>query len=459
MVFCDKSHHKTKILITNGPSIEQHLHNVINLIDGVRFNMSHAKREDIERVLDILNKYNIAKLMDLRGIKIRIVKTNIDEIKEGGIIHIGKDIKTSYHPVKDVKVGNTILINDGKIKLKVIDIENNKNIVCKVIVGGIIKEGMGVNFPDTHLDISVIPKEDLKNIKYAIDCGFEYIALSFVRNEEDVNELRDLLWKYGGGDISIISKIETKEGLNNISEIAKCSDGVMVARGDLGVELPIEYIPIEQKNIINTTNKYGKISITATQMLDSMVNNPYPTRAEITDIANAIFDGTDCLMLSNETSIGKYPVEAIKVMRRVAMVSEKNINKFGKFATVEGDSISTGIAHATHTLYEQLKPNLIITPTWSGKSAILVSKFKPDVPIVAITPDLKTFRKLKLAWNIVPCLRDEVNSIEDIFNIVEETAKNYISEGTYITTLGHPMGHKMTNLIKVGHVFNESKKN
>jgi len=299
---------KTKILITMGPSLEKNLKKVINLIDGVRFNMSHASTKDIERHIDILEKNKIAKLMDLKGNKIRIIKSNINNIKGGDEVIIGKDIILSYNPSEDVEEDNFILINDGKIKLKIKKI-NNELIYTDVVVGGEVKNEMGVNFPDTYLKAPILSDADIENIKFAIEKDFEYIALSFVRNKEDVINLREII-EENNGDISIVAKIETKEGLNNIEEIVQYSDGVMVARGDLGVEIPIEYIPIEQKKIISTGNKWGKLTITATQMLDSMVNNPYPTRAEITDIANAIFDGTDCLMLSNETTIGKYPVEA-----------------------------------------------------------------------------------------------------------------------------------------------------
>ncbi len=442
------SYHKTKILITMGPSIERKLNETIDLIDGVRFNMSHASLEEINKYLGILEKNDISKLMDLKGNKIRVKQTKLSELKEGDTIILGKDILFSYHPIDEVEVNHYILINDGKIKLKVEKVDGN-NIYSKVIIGGKIKEGMGVNLPDTHLKMPIINYEDIKNIKFAINKNFEYIALSFVRNKDDVISLRNIIEEYGG-ETSIIAKIETKEGLKNIDEIARHSDGVMVARGDLGVELPIENIPVEQKNIINTTNKYGKLTITATQMLDSMINNPYPTRAEITDIANAVFDGTDCLMLSNETAIGKYPVEAVKVMDRVVKISEKNMNKFGKEPILDGNSVSSGIAHATYTLCNRLSPKIIITPTWSGKSAMLISKFKPSIPIIALTPNKMTFKKLRLVWGVIPHNVKEVDDIEEILSMSRKIAENIIEEGMYITTLGHPMGEKKTNLIKVG---------
>ena len=439
---------KTKILITMGPSIENKLKDVVKLIDGIRFNMSHTDVEDIKKYLDILEKNNIAKLMDLKGNKIRIKKTFKSELKNGDELVIGKDIILSYHPIDEAEEDHFILINDGKIKLKVKRIKDNL-IYSEVLIGGVVKEGMGVNLPDTHLKIPIISNEDIENIKFAIEHDFEYISLSFVRNKDDIINLRNIISEQDG-NISIIAKIETKEGLRNIDEIAKYSDGVMVARGDLGVEIPIEYIPIEQKNIINTTNKWGKLTITATQMLDSMVSNPYPTRAEITDIANAIFDGTDCLMLSNETAVGKYPIEAIKVMNKVAKISEQNMEKFAVETCLEGSSISTGIAHATYTLYTKLNPKIIMTPTWSGKSAMLISKFRPKVPIIAFTPNMKTFKKLRLVWGVIPHYVDEVNNVDDILEISKKVAESMIDEGIYITTLGHPVGKKKTNVIKVG---------
>lgn len=440
--------HKTKILITMGPSIEKKLGDVIEIIDGVRFNMSHATHDGIKKYLDILEEYNIAKLMDLKGNKIRIKQAFKKELKKGDEVIIGKDLILTYHPVEDVEKGHFILINDGKIKLKIEKVDENL-IYSKVIIGGNVKKGMGLNLPDTHLKMPIIGKEDIKNIEFAIGNNFEYIALSFVRNKDDIINLRKIINEYDG-DVSIIAKIETKEGLRNIDEIARYSDGVMVARGDLGVELPIEYIPIEQKNIINTTNKYGKLTITATQMLDSMINNPYPTRAEITDIANAVFDGTDCLMLSNETAVGKYPVEAVKVMDRVVRTSEKNMGKYGKEIILDGNSVSSGIARATYTLYNSLNPKVIITPTWSGKSAKLISKFKPNIPIISLTPNMGTFKKLRLVWGVIPCHVDEVDDIEDILYMSRKMAEKIIDNGIYLTTLGHPVGKKKTNLIKVG---------
>jgi len=439
-------HRKTKILVTMGPSLENKLDEVIDTIDGVRFNMSHASINQIKRVLEVLEKHNIAKLMDLKGNKIRVKKAFKYELKEGEEAIIGKDIILTYNPV-ELNKGNLILINDGKIKLEVKDVVNEL-IFARVIRGGIVKEGMGINLPDASLKMPIISDEDIEHIKFAVENDFEYIALSFVRNKDDIINLRNIIKDYNG-DSSIIAKIETREGLNNIEDIVKFADGVIIARGDLGVEIPIEYIPIEQKNIMAISNKYGKLTITATQMLDSMINNPYPTRAEVTDIANAIFDGTDCLMLSNETTIGKYPVEAIRTMDTVARVSEKNIEKFGKDGNLEEPSVSTGIAYATHTLYNKLDPKIIITPTRSGKTAILISKFKPTVPIIAPTPNLTTLRKLKLFWGVSPCIVDEVNHIDKMLDISREIAKKEIKEGTFIITLGHPIGENKTNVIKV----------
>jgi pyruvate kinase len=438
---------KTKILITMGPSIESMLEKSLNIIDGVRFNMSHAKIEEMDKYMEILNKNNIAKLMDLKGNKLRIKTANISTIKTGETVIIGKDIILSHHPVEEVEIGHFILINDGKIKLKIDNIKDNL-IYTTAIVGGEIKQGNGINTPDSYLKMPIISIEDIEHIKYAIKHDFEYIALSFVRNKNDIINLKNILHEHNG-DMSIIAKIETKEGLNNIEEISMYADGIMVARGDLGVEIPIENIPIKQKEIIRTANKYGKIVITATQMLDSMINNPYPTRAELTDIANAIYDGTDCIMLSNETSVGKYPIEAIKVMDKVAKISEKDIDKFGTKTKLESCSTSIGIAYATYALFEKLHPKIILTPTWSGSSAKLISKFKPLIPIIAPTPNIKTFRKLRLIWGITPVLSDEVHSIDDILNLSKEIAKNYIDTGIYIITLGHPIGMKKTNLIKV----------
>ncbi|MEO2117931.1 MAG: pyruvate kinase [Methanocaldococcus sp.] len=436
---------KTKILVTLGPSLEDKLDKAINLIDGVRFNMSHATTGYCKRFLNILEKNNIAKVMDLKGIKIRIKEVKNKILKVGDKVVIGEDIKFNY-AIDTIEEGHFILINDGKIKLRVV--EKNDKIVAVVEVGGEVKEGMGVNLPDTRIELPIIDETDLKNIKFAVNNDFEYIALSFVRNKEDVKELRDIIAEYKG-DCEVISKIETKEGLNNIKEIARKSDGVMVARGDLGVEIPIENIPIEQKNILRIANKYGILSITATQILDSMVNNPFPTRAEITDIANAIYDGTDCLMLSNETTIGKYPIEAIQVLNRVAEVADKHYEEFGDRVCLEVESIDEGLVYAVYELYKKLNVKLVITPTYSGRTAKLISKLRVNNKIIAPTPNIKTLRKLRLVWGVESCLMEEFEDMENIINTSKSIAKKEIGKGIYLITLGHPIGQKKTNTIKV----------
>ncbi|WP_297318117.1 pyruvate kinase [Methanocaldococcus sp.] len=444
---------KTKILVTMGPSLESRLNEAINLIDGVRFNMSHSTKDYCEKFLNILEKNNIAKVMDLKGIKIRVKKVRLKNkiLKEGDKVVIGKngDIELNYN-IDTIEEGHFILINDGKIKLKVEKNENDK-IIAVVIVGGEIKEGMGVNLPDTKIELPIIDKQDRGNIKFAVEKDFEYIALSFVRNKDDVKELKEIIEEYKG-DCEVISKIETKEGLKNVKEIGKVSDGLMVARGDLGVEVPIERIPIEQKNILRIANKYGILSITATQILDSMIYNPYPTRAEVTDIANAIYDGTDCLMLSNETTIGKYPIEAIRVLNKVAEVANKHYEEFGDRVCLEVKSVDEGLAYAVYELYKKLNCKLIITPTYSGRSAKIISKLRINSKIIAPTPNLKTIRKLRLVWGVNSCLMEEFNDIESIINACKDIAKREIKSGIYIVTLGHPIGKKKTNTIKVEYI-------
>ncbi|ACX72964.1 pyruvate kinase [Methanocaldococcus vulcanius M7] len=442
---------KTKILITLGPSIEDKLDKVIDLIDGVRFNMSHATTDYCNRFLNTLEKNNISKVMDLKGIKIRIKKVNLKNniLKKGEKVIIGKDIILNYD-IKTIEKGHFILINDGKIKLKVLE-KKDDDIVAVVEIGGEIKEGMGVNLPDTEIDLPIIDEEDMKNIKFAVENEFEYIALSFVRDKNDVKELKNIIKQLGGG-CEVISKIETKKGLKNVKEIAKESDGLMVARGDLGVEIPIENIPIEQKNILRVANKCGILSITATQILDSMVYNPFPTRAEVTDIANAIYDGTDCLMLSNETTIGKYPVEAIKVLNKVAKVADEHYNEFGDRTCLDVESIDEGLVYAVYELYKKLNTDLVITPTYSGRTAKLISKLRIDNRIIAPTPNLSTLRKLRLVWGVESCLIDEFEDMESVINACREIAKKEIGKGIYLITLGHPIGHKKTNTIKVERI-------
>ncbi|XRP96587.1 pyruvate kinase [Methanocaldococcus sp. 16A] len=439
---------KTKILVTLGPSLENKLDKAVNLIDGVRFNMSHATTDYCEKFLNILEKNNIAKVMDLKGIKIRVKKVRLKNkiLKKGEKVVIGEDIKFNYN-IDTIEEEHYILINDGKIKLKVLE-KNDDKIIAIVEVGGEIREGMGVNLPDTKIELPIIDEIDLENIKFAVEKDFEYIALSFVRNKEDVKELKDIIAEYKGG-CEVISKIETREGLKNIKEIARESDGVMVARGDLGVEIPIENIPIEQKKILRIANRYGILSITATQILDSMVYNPFPTRAEVTDIANAIYDGTDCLMLSNETTIGKYPIEAIKVLNKVAEMADKHYEEFGDIVCLEVESIDEGLVYAVYELYKKLNTELIIAPTYSGRTAKLISKLRINSKIIAPTPNLKTLKKLRLVWGVESCLMKEFDNVESIINACREIARKEIEKGIYLITLGHPIGKKKTNTIKV----------
>jgi len=306
---------------------------------------------------------------------------------------------------------------------------------------------MGVNFPEGCFP-NDLTDEDIKNVKFAVENEFEYIALSFVRSETDILNLKNLIKEYSG-NCSVIAKIETKEGLKNIDEILNHSDGVMIARGDLGVEVAIEYLPIIQKNIIKLANEKGKLIITATQMLDSMVNNPYPTRAEVTDVANAIFDGTDCLMLSNETTIGKYPIESIKTLDNIARVSENDISKYKQEIEFEEHSIYSGIAYAVEALSKKLNPKIVITPTTSGKTPLRISKFRFNSPIIALAPENIVFRKLRLVWGVIPIKIDEIGDVDEVLEISKKIAKNIIDSGIYVVTLGHPKGEKKTNVIKV----------
>ncbi|ENN95729.1 pyruvate kinase [Methanocaldococcus villosus KIN24-T80] len=429
---------KTKILITLGPSIENCLDKAVNLIDGVRFNMSHANINYCMKFLKFLNKHNIAKLMDLKGIKIRIKRTKKKFLKENEIVEIGEDLEFNYDV--NMKSGDRIIINDGKVVLEVI--EDNKAVV---IVGGEVRENMGANFPDSDIEAEIISDEDRENIRFACDEEFEYIALSFVRDKEDVKLLRDYINDFKG-DCDIIAKIETKKALKNLENIAKNSDGLMVARGDLGVEIDIEYIPIEQKRIIETANRFGIISITATQILDSMVNNPYPTRAEVTDIANAIYDGTDCLMLSNETAIGKYPLKAIEVLNKVAEVADKH-EEFIRKTDLDVFNVEEGLAYAVSSLYKKLPIKLTITPTYSGRTAKIISKLRKR--IIAPTPNINTLRKLKLVYGVESCLMEEFNNIDNIISACREIAKKEIGSGLYLLVFGHPIGERKSNTIKV----------
>ncbi|WP_236910462.1 pyruvate kinase [Clostridium sp. Cult3] len=467
---------KTKIVCTIGPASEKEevlKELFLNGLNVARLNFSHGTHEEHKAKIDTIKKLReemdlpIGIMLDTKGPEIRIGTFNVDEIElnDGDIFTLTtKDIvgdKTkvyvSYEGLpKDVKEGNRILIDDGLVELVVEEIVDETDIKCKVLNGGTLKDHKGVNVPNVSINLPPITEKDINDIKFGIENDIDFIAASFIRKASDVLEIRKILEENNGEHIEIISKIENQEGVDNIEEIIEASDGIMVARGDLGVEIQTEEIPLIQKRIIKKCNIAGKPVITATQMLDSMIRNPRPTRAEVTDVANAILDGSDAIMLSGETAAGKYPLEAIKTMYNIATKTEESIDymEILKAKSIAKDVTTTNaISKATCTTAEDLEASAIITATSSGYTSKAISRFRPRAPIIAATTTKRVMRKLSLVWGVHPVQSLKSNITDEVIDrsIHSAMEKGYIKEGDLIViTAGIPVGVSgTTNLIKV----------
>ena len=472
---------KTKIVCTIGPAsqspevLEQLIKNGMNV---ARLNFSHGSHEEhlekIKTIKRIRRKLNVplGLMLDTKGPEIRIGKFEEKEyfLKPDDIFTLttrnivgNKDIvSVSYEGLpQDVEKGSIISVDDGLIQLEVIEIKDGTEIVCRVQNNGVISNNKGVNLPGRVTNLPSITPKDVDDIKFGIENGIDMIAASFVRKKEDIYDIRKVLEDHGGEDILIISKIESQEGVDNADEIIEASDGIMVARGDLGVEIRTELIPLVQKEIIRKCNKAAKPVITATQMLDSMQRNPRPTRAETTDVANAIIDGTDCVMLSGETAAGKYPVEAVKTMRDICITTELSDDFEENIYQTEIDrkiTTTNAISKSTCTIASQLRAKAIITCTASGNTAKAVSKFRPRTNIIACTIDEKVARRLSVSWGVYPIIVDTAYETDELIEraIVGALKENYVQEGDLtVLTAGIPLGVSGTsNLIKV-HVIGD----
>lgn len=465
---------KTKIICTIGPASNNP--EIFRLLLGyglnvARLNFSHGTHEEHGKVIDMIKSVRemesaaVGIMLDTKGPEIRTGKVKGDsvELTEGqefiltteDIIGDNRICSISYEGLpQDVKKGDIILIDDGLIALKVQDVSANK-IKCFVENGGILGNNKGVNVPGVKVNLPAITEKDISDILFGIEKGVDFIAASFIRKASDVKEIRELLKAHGGSYIKIISKIETREGVENIDEIIEVSDGVMVARGDLGVEIAAEEVPIVQKSIIKKCNEAGKIVITATQMLDSMIRNPRPTRAEVADVANAIFDGTDAIMLSGETAAGKYPIESLKMMARIAARTEEAIDyeKLLREKHCYHATVTDAISHATCTTAQDLGATAVITATKSGLTARMVSKYRPNAPIIAVTYDPIVMRQLSLVWGVYPVITKAVSSTDEMIEEAVKTAlaSGFVKEGDIVViTAGVPVDQSgTTNLIKV----------
>ena len=466
---------KTKIICTLGPAVddEEMIRKLILAgMNAARFNFSHGTHEShlaqltkLKRVRDELG-IPVAAIMDTKGPEIRI-KTFKD-----GRIELKKDdtftlttaecegdasrVSVTYANLhNEVAPGNHILVDDGLIDLLVQEIKGQE-IVCVVENGGPLSNNKSINIPDVHILLPSLTEKDKEDLKFAVENDFDFIAASFVRKASDVEDIRAWLDECGGEKIRIISKIENREGVDNLEEIIQASDGVMVARGDLGVEIPAQEVPILQKKMIKATTMAGKPVITATQMLDSMIRNPRPTRAEVSDVANAVFDGTSCVMLSGETASGKYPIEAVEAMVSTVKAAESAINYWGRFREHSLEpgvsTINDAITHTCCMTAMDLNATAILAPTESGYTAKVISRYRPACPIVAVCQSEKVRRQLAISWGVHSYLTGFVDSTDRLFSMSVEVARK---EGavkcgdTVVITAGVPIGKSgTTNLIK-----------
>ena len=425
---------KTKILATLGPATDtiESINSIVEAgVDAFRLNFSHGNKEYFKKLFGLIDQVSrkqslpIATLIDLQGPKIRIgelekpeitiVKGRDIEITSDQIVGNDKIISCSYKALcSDAAVGDRILIDDGLLRLVVKEKKDN-SVICEVLVGGVLKPKKGMNLPGMRLSTPAITEKDFDNLEFALNHRVDFIALSFVRSPADIRHLKEWL-KKKGKEIPIIAKIEKPEAVNNFQAILKESDGIMVARGDLGVEMLPQQVPIIQKQIIRECNDAGKLVITATQMFESMIHNPVPTRAEASDVANAVFDGTDVVMLSGETSVGKYPSEAVKIMNDILQQTESQIPKRGcstlPIPTNLSDNLFESTGKAIACISDQIYAKLIVVFTHQGRKAKVISKFRPTPPIIAMSDDFITLNRLNLHWGIHPYFVDEINCEE-----------------------------------------------
>ncbi len=466
---------KTKIVCTIGPvsETEEMLRKLIFAgMNVARLNFSHGDYaehgERIARIKKVREPMGIpvAILLDTKGPEIRTGEFKCQEVflTEGQEFTLtSRDVvgddsicSISYKGLPgDVKAGDVILIDDGLVELKVREVVNGEDIRCTVLNSGVIKKHKGINVPGIRINMPPMTEKDRADIEFGIQKGIDFIAGSFVRTAEDVLAIRQVLKENKAEHIQIISKIENREGVDNIDEIIRVSDGIMVARGDLGVEIPAEELPLLQKQIIRKCNKVGKPVITATQMLDSMIRNPRPTRAEVTDIANAILDGTDAIMLSGETAAGKYPVESVETMSQIARKTEEAMD-YSKLLMDRHQereaTVTDAISHATCNIAMSLDASAILTATSTGYTARMVSKFRPKQAIIATTTDERVQRRLCLSWGVYTILLRSVESTDDLINKSVSMAleRGNVKEGDLVViTAGIPVGvGGTTNLIK-----------
>lgn len=476
---------KTKIVCTMGPNLfEKHL--IAPLMKAgmnvARFNFSHGTYETHQHYYDEVCRIRdelglpVATMLDTKGpeIRVRSFKNGRVTLQNGQLFTLTTDevegdeerVSITYKELpQDIAVGSSILIDDGLIGMQVERIDG-ADIVCRVLNGGVVSNNKGVNIPNAHLSMPFIREKDHQDILFAIKNGYDFIAASFTRCADDIMQIRHILQENNCHTINIIAKIENMEGVENIDEILRVVDGVMVARGDLGVEVPLEDVPSLQKKLIQRGIAAGKPVITATQMLDSMIKNPRPTRAEATDVANAIYDGTSAIMLSGESAVGAYPVEAVETMVRIALRAEADMDYIRRFSrdTSASTDVTNAISHATVTSAHDLNASAIITVTKSGSTARILSRYRPACVIVGCTTEKHVWRQLALSWGTVPLMIAEESNTDDLFeHAVDAAVQNgLVHDGELVVlTAGVPLGISgTTNLMKVhvvGHLLSRGQ--
>lgn len=474
---------KTKIICTLGPAVDSP-DMIRDLIQGgmnaARFNFSHGTHEEQLARLQMFTNvrdsmgYPVATVLDTKGPEIRIksFSTKTVELSAGdtftltaeNIVGDKSRVSVTYENLpSEVIPEQMILIDDGLVGIRVKEIRG-MDIICTVINGGILSANKSINIPSAKIHLPSLTEKDIDDIRFGIEHDFDFIAASFIRKASDVDAIREVLCTYGGERIQIIAKIENQEGVDNLDEIIAAADGIMVARGDLGVEVPASQVPILQKQMIRKGLHSGKLVVTATQMLDSMMRNPRPTRAEVSDVANAVFDGTGCVMLSGETASGKYPLEALTMMGNIVTEAENSMDFWGLMSQfldgpdTAAPSLNDAITHTCCLTARDLNAAAILTTTHSGHTARMISRCHPACPVAALTTREVVRRQMGLYWGVQPFLTGEISSTDRIFSLCAETA---VKEGiakhgdTIVVTAGVPLGQAVeTNLIKA-HVINE----
>ena len=466
---------KTKIVCTLGPATDDE--NVLRqlMLEGMsvaRMNFSHGSHEEQKKRLDMVKKLRkelglpVAALLDTKGPEIRIgdIEGGKVELKKGqtfvltteDIVGNAEIVSITYKQLyKDVKPGDSILIDDGLIGMEVQKIDGEE-IVCQVKNGGFISNHKGVNVPGVELKMPFVSQKDYEDIVFAAEQDYDFIAASFTRTADDILEIRKILEEKGGQYIHIIAKIENMQGVENCEEILRVADGIMIARGDMGVEIPLEEVPVIQKKLIRMALKASKPVITATQMLDSMIKNPRPTRAETSDVANAIYQGTGAIMLSGETAAGAYPIEAVRTMARIAERTEKDIDYSREFKPrrlAERPDVTNAISHATCTTAMDLNAAAIVAVTKSGRTVGRIAKYRPSCPIIGCATHSRVCRQLSLMWGVIPVEMQEEETADELFDHAVKLTedKGLISRGDLVViTAGVPLGLSgTTNMLKV----------